>query len=77
MIVNLDVKNSVLDMLSKMLDIEDQDTALDTYATLLSDLIVETIKKADVVGVSTTIVGTSPSGPVTGTGTQNNKGTLL
>jgi hypothetical protein len=84
MVVKATIKQALIDMMNEMKTLTDVDEAIDKNATLLSEIIYDAILSADVIDVTAqgtyTVVGTSPSGAVTGTATgvstQNNLGKL-
>lgn len=77
-IVESKIKNSIKKMMEEISKTEaDQETAIDLVASQWAKIIADAIKSADVTGVLTTVAGTSPSGPVTGIGTQSNNGKLI
>jgi len=75
-VVQETIKQAIIAMQNELKEIEDTEEAQERSAEVLAGIIRDAILSADVLGVVTTVSGTSPSGPVTGTGTQNNTGNL-
>jgi hypothetical protein len=83
-VIKEDIKQALIEMTNELKTIKDTDEGIERWAEMLSTIIKDAILSADVVNVTTTstltVVGTSPSGAVTGTATgtstQNNMGSL-
>ena len=76
-ISNSTIKNAVKSMMESMASTDlDQASAIDTIAQQWADIIEDAIKSADVTGVQTTVTTTGSATAQTGTGIQNNTGSL-
>jgi len=64
------LKNNIKTLLESLQKSEDKTASVAKLATDLANIIDAYVKSATIT-VTTTVVGTSPSGPVTGTGTGN------
>lgn len=75
-VVKLNIENALLSMTDNLGTLTDSEQARLQWASDFAQIIHDAILSADVIGVTTIVTGASPSGAVTGTGTQNNTGQL-
>ncbi len=76
-ISNSTIKSAVKSMMEAMANTElSQADAIDTVSQQWADIIEDAIKSADVTGVKTLVSTTGTAAAQTGTGTQNNTGSL-
>ncbi len=76
-ISNSTIKSAVKSMMEAMANTElSQADAIDTVSQQWADIIEDAIKSADVTGVKTLVNTTGSATAQTGTGTQNNTGSL-
>lgn len=67
----------ILDLIDSQKKLKPSDNPEKSFADGLAKIVHDAISSASVIGVAVTVSGTSATGgPVVGTGTQNNQGTL-
>ena len=77
MIVKNNIKEAIKSMMTQISVIDlSQEDAIDLVSDQWADIIKAAIESADVTGVTTLVATTGTAAAQTGTGTQNNTGSL-
>lgn len=71
------LSTQILELIDKQKGLKPDENPEKSFADGLAKIIHDAISSAKVIGVAVTVTGSSATGgPVVGTGTQNNQGTL-
>jgi hypothetical protein len=70
------IKTALIEMSNELKEMKDADESAELWAEMLSKIIMDSIKSASVIGVSTVVTTVGSASTQTGTGVQSGTGSL-